>query len=35
MKLDGQDRHCFALSHNDRHSGKWAMEKAPVHHIID
>jgi hypothetical protein len=34
-KLDDQDWHCFTLSHYDRHSGKWAMEKAPVYHIID
>jgi adenylylsulfate reductase subunit A len=35
MKLDDKDWHCFTLSRYDRHSGKWAMEKAPVHHIID
>jgi hypothetical protein len=23
------------LSRYDRNTGKWAMEKAPVHHIID
>jgi adenylylsulfate reductase subunit A len=34
-KLDDQDWHCFTLSRYDRHSGKWAMEKAPVYHIID
>ena len=27
--------HCFTLSRYDRHRGRWAMEKAPVHHIID
>jgi len=30
-----QDWHCFTLSRYDRQTGKWAMEKAPVHHIID
>jgi len=35
MKLDDKDWHCFTLSRYDQHSGKWAMEKAPVHHIID
>jgi len=34
-KLDDQDWHCFTLSRYDPHSGKWAMEKAPVYHIID
>ena len=35
MKLDDANWHCFTLSQYDRHSGKWAMEKAPVYHIID
>jgi adenylylsulfate reductase subunit A len=35
MKLDDTDWHCFTLSQYDRESGKWEMEKAPVHHIID
>ena len=35
MKLDDQNWHCFTLSRYDRDSGKWAMEKAPVYHIID
>ena len=35
MKLDDKDWHCFTLSQYDRDSGKWAMEKAPVYHIID
>ena len=34
-KLDDKDWHCFTLSRYDRESGKWEMEKAPVHHIID
>jgi len=34
-KLDDTDWHCFTLSRYDRHSGTWAMEKAPVYHIID
>ena len=35
MKLDDANWHCFTLSKYDRNSGKWAMEKAPVYHIID
>jgi len=34
-KLDDQNWHCFTLSRYDRRSGEWAMEKAPVYHIID
>jgi adenylylsulfate reductase, subunit A len=35
MKLDDANWHCFTLSQYDRHTGKWAMEKAPVYHIVD
>jgi adenylylsulfate reductase subunit A len=35
MKLDDENWHCFTLSRYDRKTGEWAMEKAPVHHIID
>jgi adenylylsulfate reductase subunit A len=35
MKLDDANWHCFTLSHYDRRTGKFAMEKAPVYHIID
>jgi len=35
MKLDDANWHCFTLSQYDRRTGKWAMEKAPVYHIID
>jgi adenylylsulfate reductase subunit A len=35
MKLDDRNWHCFTLSRYDRQTGKWTMEKAPVHHIID
>jgi adenylylsulfate reductase subunit A len=34
-KLDDQDWHCFTLSRYDKDSGTWAMEKAPVYHIVD
>ena len=34
-KLDDTDWHCFTLSRYSPESGEWAMEKAPVHHIID
>ncbi len=33
-QLDDNDWHCFTLSQYDRDSGKWAMEKAPVYHIV-
>ena len=35
MKLDDTNWHCFTLSRYDRNTGKWNLEKAPVHHIID
>ena len=35
MKLDDENWHCFTLSRYDRNTGEWAMEKAPVYHIID
>jgi adenylylsulfate reductase, subunit A len=35
MKLDDENRHLLALSRFDRRTGKWAMERAPVCHIID
>ena len=35
MKLDDANWHCFTLSRYDRKTGEWAMEKAPVYHIID
>ena len=34
-KLDDAEWHCFTLSRYDRESGEWAMEKAPVYHIVD
>ncbi|MEC9151438.1 MAG: adenylyl-sulfate reductase subunit alpha [Pseudomonadota bacterium] len=35
MKLNDEDWHCFTLSQYDADSGNWAMEKAPVYHIVD
>jgi len=35
MKLDDDNWHCFTLSRYDHNTGEWAMEKAPVYHIID
>jgi adenylylsulfate reductase subunit A len=35
MKLDDKDWHCFTLSQYDRNTGEWALEKAPVYHIVD
>ncbi|MFL5238449.1 MAG: adenylyl-sulfate reductase subunit alpha [Rhizomicrobium sp.] len=34
-KLDDNNWHAFTLSRYDRHSGEWALEKAPVYHIVD
>ena len=34
-KLDDQSWHCFTLSQYDRDTGKWALEKAPVYHIVE
>ena len=33
-KLDDESWHCFTLSRYDREFGKWAMETAPVYHIV-
>ena len=35
MKLDDANWHVFTLSRYDAKSGEWAMEKAPVYHIVD
>ena len=35
MKLDDNDWHCFTLSQYHQETGEWAMEKAPVYHIVD
>jgi adenylylsulfate reductase subunit A len=35
MQLDDENWHCFTLSQYDAETGKWAMEKAPVYHIVD
>jgi adenylylsulfate reductase subunit A len=35
MNLNDEDWHCFTLSRYDAETGKWAMEKAPVYHIVD
>ena len=34
-KLDDEDWHCLTLSRFDPESREWAMEKAPMHNIID
>ncbi len=33
--LDDADWHCFTLSRYDRTADAWALEKAPVYHIVD
>ncbi|MDJ0956804.1 MAG: adenylyl-sulfate reductase subunit alpha [Arenicellales bacterium] len=35
MKLDDENWHVLTLSRYDRESGEWAMEKAPVYHLVD
>jgi adenylylsulfate reductase, subunit A len=35
MKLDDDNWHCFTLSRLDPDTGTWAMEKAPVYHIVE
>ena len=35
MKLDDENWHALTLSRRDPESGEWAMEKAPVYHIVD
>ena len=35
MNLNDEDWHCFTLSQYDAETGKWAMEKAPVYHIVE
>ncbi len=35
MKLNDKDWHCFTLSQYHAETNEWAMEKAPVYHIID
>jgi adenylylsulfate reductase subunit A len=35
MKLDDENWHCLTLSRRDPETGDWAMEKAPVYHIVD
>jgi adenylylsulfate reductase subunit A len=35
LKLDDEDWHVLTLSRRDPESGEWAMEKAPVYHLID
>jgi adenylylsulfate reductase subunit A len=35
MKLDDDNWHCLTLSRRDPETGEWAMEKAPVYHIVD
>ena len=35
MKLDDENWHCLTLSRRDPQTGEWAMEKAPVYHLVD
>ncbi len=35
MKLDDENWHVLTLSRRDPETGEWAMEKAPVYHIVD
>lgn len=35
MKLDDDNWHCLTVSRRDPKTGEWAMEKAPLYHIVD
>ena len=35
LKLDDDNWHALTVSHRDRESGEWTMEKAPVYHLVD
>lgn len=35
LKLDDENWHALTLSRRDPESGEWAMEKAPVYHLVD
>jgi len=35
MKLDDENWHALTVSRRDPQSGEWAMEKAPVYHLVD
>ena len=35
MKLDDDNWHALTVSRRDPESGEWALEKAPVYHIVD
>lgn len=35
LKLDDENWHVLTVSHRDRDTGEWTMEKAPVYHLID
>ena len=35
MKLDDDNWHVLTVSHRDRETGEWTMEKAPCYHLVD
>ncbi len=35
MKLDDKNWHCLTVSHRDRKTGEYTMEKAPLYHLVD
>jgi len=35
MKLDDKDWHVLTVSHRNRETGEYTMEKAPLYHLVD
>ena len=35
MKIDDTNWHCLTVSHRDRESGEFSMNKAPMHNLVD
>jgi adenylylsulfate reductase subunit A len=34
MKLDDENWHVLTVSHRDRNTGEYTMEKAPCYHLV-
>ena len=34
MKLDDENWHVLTVSHRDRKTGEYTMEKAPLYHLV-
>jgi len=35
LKLDDENWHVLTVSHRDRETGEYTMEKAPCYHLVD